>query len=759
MRCLLIALCLAAACHAELVSERWGGAGTPCTHPGTMRVDRGGQTPRLVFDLSAIPKGATIRRASLFCSTSGGGQPREPIRLVADGKPLALEPPLYRSFDATEAVRRWAAEPAANQGFAVERFDRFDAPKSYLEVRYEGTPKNLPPQVTDLRALHHDGQTFLVWKEVPDYRPRPDSVVWVDEWSETGDKLADGPGTSPTGLPRVPAIRLRDLRELQGLGLRDQPSGFQGIKPLQRVKERPAVAYRVYRHTTAITAANLHEAEFVGEAAPLCAYDEKMMKIDFKGEYLDQREIGDSLLPTYCIEGGKAVAPGEALYVYTPQKAGARFYAVTTVLAGTENAAQIGAANSLAQPVNETPAPPKPVLQFVQRDHYVAETPELWHIYWCAPPYYHEQNEPLHVTVGVPKDFKGPGPMIVNAPSMGGSFNLRGDMNVPSRTAVTLMVEQHIPWGTDLCYNEGRGTLRSFEECKVDYFSERYMLHMINWALSQWNIDRTKISGGQLHFGLRHPEIFAKMSFGAYTASYDVRWAPGSGSLATLLGPKGEVKTADGDDAWEVFFIGHWLKKHPARDIPFLICISAVGKDSGHTSEFGWQDDPRGWRALLDARQTFVASWGSEQGRAHALPPEMNERFAAMRWDITLPAFSNCSLDNNPGNGDPADGDPCGQLNGYLLWDDKDAVDAPGRWEMTLYLVADAPRETCLVDVTPRHCRNFKPKPGEKFHWTNASIADGKEVQKGEVIADQWGLVTVEKAIVGKGRNRLCVRR
>ncbi len=28
------------------------------------------------------------------------------------------------------------------------------------------------------------------------------------------------------------------------------------------------------------------------------------------------------------------------------------------------------------------------------------------------------------------------------------------------------------------------------------------------------------------------------------------------------------------------------------RDIPFLICISGAGKDRGHTSEFGWQDDP-----------------------------------------------------------------------------------------------------------------------------------------------------------------------
>ena len=32
----------------------------------------------------------------------------------------------------------------------------------------------------------------------------------------------------------------------------------------------------------------------------------------------------------------------------------------------------------------------------------------------------------------------------------------------------------------------------------------------------------------------------------------------------------------------------------PGRDIPFPVCISGTGRDGGHTSEFGWQDDPRG---------------------------------------------------------------------------------------------------------------------------------------------------------------------
>ncbi len=34
------------------------------------------------------------------------------------------------------------------------------------------------------------------------------------------------------------------------------------------------------------------------------------------------------------------------------------------------------------------------------------------------------------------------------------------------------------------------------------------------------------------------------------------------------------------------------------------------------------------------------------------VPREVSAAFAKMRWDVSIPAFSNCSLDNNPGNGE-----------------------------------------------------------------------------------------------------------
>jgi len=129
-----------------------------------------------------------------------------------------------------------------------------------------------------------------------------------------------------------------------------------------------------------------------------------------------------------------------------------------------------------------------------------------------------------------------------------------------------------------------------------------------------------------------------------------------------------------------------------------------------------------------------------------------------MNWEGTLPAFSRCSLDNNPGNGDPADGDYYGQINGYLLWGDRDQVDEPDRWEMTIFLADECPRAECTVSLTPRHCQRFKPQPGQRFSWINIP-ADGRAAASGQVTADRWGLVTIEKLGVTKAKHRITIQR
>jgi hypothetical protein len=223
------------------------------------------------------------------------------------------------------------------------------------------------------------------------------------------------------------------------------------------------------------------------------------------------------------------------------------------------------------------------------------------------------------------------------------------------------------------------------------------------------------------------------------------------GALPRYAGPQDLAVTTDGKKAWDVLDVGWYLRNNVGRDIPFLLCWSGTGKDSGHTSEYGWQDDPRGWAALRDARQTFCAFWSCGPSG------ELSSLIRNMRWDRSIPAFTNCSLDNNPGCGDPAHGDYYGQVNGYVFWQYEDVVDEKDRWEMTVFLIGAAPDSRCNVDVTPRHCKSFKPKPGEKFKWTNTSLKDGRPAGSGIVTADKWSLVTIPQTAVTKGKNRIVI--
>ena len=175
--CVAVLACASVGLAAGVVSESWEVQGKALTHPRTVKVETRDNVPHLVFDLSAIPKGAKVYHASLVCSARR--QPVEPIRIKAGGEVLKLEAPWYRSFDATAAVQAWVNDPAKNDGFAIEQFDRFDARTVRLDVRYEGKADKVPPQITGLRAVHRHGQTVLLFDELPEFRPAKDKIIYI----------------------------------------------------------------------------------------------------------------------------------------------------------------------------------------------------------------------------------------------------------------------------------------------------------------------------------------------------------------------------------------------------------------------------------------------------------------------------------------------------------------------------------------------------------------------------------------------------
>jgi len=247
----------------------------------------------------------------------------------------------------------------------------------------------------------------------------------------------------------------------------------------------------VWRHAERITPQNVQEAELLGEAQPLCGFDQQMNIIFFSGEYYQKHERPATVIPTYSVADFQALAPGEAVYVHTPQHTGSVYYAVTTMLDGTENLSHISSANSLAEPVAEKRAEPQPIKYFVTRSQVRGrhdESTEHWFLLWPAPPYSNlPANAPRRIVAAIPDDFQEPGPMLID---MRGSLGREGHQS-DTPGAMSLRMEVS---GT-LAQNEGRGTLRSYRECRLDYFLERYVFHVVDWVRAKWKTDPGRTSG------------------------------------------------------------------------------------------------------------------------------------------------------------------------------------------------------------------------------------------------------------------------
>jgi len=198
-------------------------------------------------------------------------------------------------------------------------------------------------QVTDLKAVHREGQTFLTWKE------------------------ADSPAKEES--LSFPARRLLVIQ------FRDKG---------------PKIQYRVYRSDKPI--ATVEGLTPVGETGPLSCWN---------GNWREAREFKETdLVPRYVIaEGQPPLAPATGLYVHNPQGKGELrgYYAVTVATDGKEDTT-LGTGNALKEPVVEKQGQGVPVLQSsttVKVFNYQEVEPELRHyVRWEAPPYANRDNMP-----------------------------------------------------------------------------------------------------------------------------------------------------------------------------------------------------------------------------------------------------------------------------------------------------------------------------------------------------------------------------
>lgn len=570
-------------------------------------------------------------------------------------------------------------------------------------------------EVSDLKAVHREGQTFLTWKE-PD-SPAKDETLTV---------------------PKYRAL----------------------------MKEWSAkVRYRIYRSDKPIT--SVEGLNPVGETGPLSCWNGHWLG------YGDPKET-DQVSRYVIADGQPPLAVGRGLYVHNPQGTGEvrGYYAVTVATDGKEDA-NLAGSNVLKDPVAEKPGQGMPVLQHLKQlksteDFTAVFGPTLHHyIRWEAPPHANRENLANDILVAIPQNLAKPAPVGLHLHCWGGSpYHGYGWWYNAEQGSILIAANQEpYDWWTGYHELHGKGDRNkaAWEKGVVRPYTQTRLLSLVDWAATQWNVDRSRVftagnsmgGSGAPMLAIRQPDRIAWAIgwVGVHVPHLSPQF---KGSYAGVYGePEWGIKFEDGTPVWDHFNDAWYLRKYPERETPFITWSN--GKNDG---QIGWAQAVEFYKAMQETKRPHMFTWGQAGHSQRAVMPKTHDQRIMpidIRIDQSLPAFTKCSLDGNPGNGDPNDGDTEGAVNYYLYWETKDIVDEAVAWETTVGLIAKAPKEGCTVDLTPRRLQKFEVKAGDQAKW--ASTSDGKEVQSGTVTADKYGLLTIEGLKVTKAGVRVRIAR
>jgi len=480
-------------------------------------------------------------------------------------------------------------------------------------------------------------------------------------------------------------------------------------------------------------------------------------------------------------EGGKRLDPAWGLHVHTvaPGEEGARFYAVTTSQEGKEDTTLELGKNSLARPVTQKVEPIAPVWQGKLEARPAAGAgagkPLLLTLH--AKGKRQTQNYLVFGTkahawregIAFKFDVSASEGAVVLYPSdtmwVGRRFKEGNDGKTKNQmTTFTFW------YGTsDQLYHADRiakGTPTNYTERRLDW--------MVGWTRDYFKTDanRTYCTGGSMGgcggmlFAFRRPDVFAAVYAHVPIVAYNegdkekgakLGWQSNAFRVQPACGPL-SLKCSDGMTLEERLDSRRFVASHPG-DLPYLI-ITNGRKDAS----IPWHNNPDFYRAMQAGRHGFLAAWndGAHGEVEGLLPADVKARGSLagmMRFALnkSYPAFSRCSRDGSPGNGDSTSGDIVGYMNRGLDW--TDPKDEAGRYETLVKWTLDAGDVPVTVDVTPRRVQAFRLKPGESCAAVNLD-AGGKEVQIRTLTADANGLVTFEGfRITSAAGNRLVLTR
>lgn len=519
--------------------------------------------------------------------------------------------------------------------------------------------------------------------------------------------------------------------------------------------------YKLYRSSNKITkGSQLSSSEYLGYTNQTSSLNNNLTK-------------HDSVVNRYWIitTNGTPLTSSQGLFVTTSVSNSSWYYALTTVVSNVEDTAILVGTNSLSAPIAETVSSPKPVLQEIRTIKNVPV--EIYGDFMSSRI---TLNGPLRMKAGwLGYDFavyrnNAVTPQALHIRFHAGGTDFLNIITKVSGSEVNLGVEDFLPneetsgW---IGSNENYDPLsesNTIPATGANYFySTDRILHTLNWVIANLPVDSNRVyvegssfgATGALIFSLLHPEKIAAATVisGLFDFGFQNDYNPDC-SMNT-----GEKNRDDGDMklgyvstnlpegsghlTYDLLNGGWVIHQFNLRDYPVI--FSSNGRND---NLLGWSEKPV-WYDSINKNHVGGFYYFDQRNHAGDNKTWAGNNFDMYRYrrNLSYPAFANCSFNNNAGNGDGANGDLVGTINGYLDWSST-ITDDSSNWIIKIYMadraqvdngVAIAPA-SCVVDISPRRLQHFKPAPGSALQWAVMHL--NQEVQSGSLTYD-GGLITI----------------
>ncbi len=550
------------------------------------------------------------------------------------------------------------------------------------------------------------------------------------------------------------------FEEVLKLNWAQQPNYRDLFEAHQKVAETYKISYHLYRDDKPISS--------VEQLTPIRTIDAfSGWNTEIQG--INTKDKEDNALTYVCDPADGPLKPYQGLAVVSADQARDAYYAVTVTVNDTTYNEIRPNINTTAL-ISEKPAVAEPVLQSEMLDiHFydIEHTDIAFYTRWEPEQNSAIADRPFDYLIAKPQTQSPNAALGLHLHGWDGSLTSGyGPWTRQGEQCIFVASNQYpYDWWTgyqEKHYQFGNGFFdrkpEEYADTVVRPYSTKRLLSFVDWMhqSGQWqfDIDKLYVSGysmggsGSGMMAIRYPDKIAwcKSEVGVhnpnnspeYTQSYERVYGPSN------FNPLFE----DGTPVWQYYNDIWYLQNNREKGTGLIVYSN--GKNDEH---IGWQQAVNFTKALQETKQPHVFWWGQEGHWQFAKLP-INLSRETMLLDLkvkqSLPAFTNCSLDDDFGNGDPAVGAAAGQVNGYLTWNPNTIVDEAARWQIEINLIAEAPQDSCTVDITARKLQKFNLISGQELLYSVVQQSNQSVIDNGRVVVDEYGLFTLNNVKIGK---------